>query len=93
MQELPSQTRFAIYSDDRKQLWTVSSHEGVRSQLEPGRSDLFTVVPIYENDGVEFAPVGLTNMLNTGGTISGWAPEGNGSKFTFKVRERSSLVP
>lgn len=84
-QDLPASTRFAIYSDDRKQLWTVSSYEGVRSQLEGGRSDIFTVVPIWEGDRTEFAPIGLTNMLNTGGTISAWNPDNHGSQYNFKV--------
>jgi len=88
VQDLPAHTRFAVYSDAKKQLWTVSSHEGVRSQLEAGRSDIFTIVPVWEGDTAEFAPVGLTNMLNTGGTISGWTPDNGGSKFTFKVRAR-----
>jgi len=84
-QDLPASTRFAIYSDGRKQLWTVSFYEAVSSQLEGGRSDIFTVVPIWEGDKTEFAPIGLTNMLNTGGTISAWSPDNHGSQYNFKV--------
>lgn len=84
-QELPGNTRFAVYSDRLQQLWSIKSYEGVQSQLQAGESDIFTVVPIQAGEKVEFAPIGLTNMLNSGGAISSWSH--TASDITFKVKE------
>lgn len=89
MQELPSSTRFAVYSDRQQELWQCASWEGVQSQLAPGQSDIFTIVPLAIVGELHMAPLGLTNMLNTGGAISRWDvadTHSNGSvQFSFKV--------
>lgn len=36
----------------------------------PGGCDLFTIAAVQERRGVRFAPIGLTNMLNTGGALA-----------------------
>ena len=84
MQELPTSTRFAIYSDQSEQLWNIASFEGVQCVLNAGGSDIFTIVPIQTENGVAFAPIGLTNMLNTGGSISDWTADP--SSVSLKVK-------
>lgn len=83
-------TRFAVYSDRLKQLWTVAPYEGVQSQLKAGESDILTLVPIEETGDVQFAPIGLTNMLNSGGAISQWTNSSNAAEF--KVNAESLFV-
>lgn len=93
IQDMPRGTRFAVYSDKLKQLLAVASYEGVQSRLGASASDIFTIVPLRNAGGVEFAPVGLTNMLNTGGAISQWREADTGSsKITFQVQHSSKAV-
>lgn len=87
MQDLPFSSRFAVYSDNQRKLWLLASWERVLVLLKPGQSDLFTVAPLQSNGHVDFAPIGLTNMLNAGGAILEWnaAEIASDSEFRFKV--------
>ena len=82
-QDLPRSTRFAVYSDRLQHLWNIKSYEGIQSYLKAGESDIFTIVPIHTSKQVDFAPIGLINMLNTGGAISNLSH--TASSTSFKV--------
>ena len=56
----------------------------MQCELKAGGSDIFTIVPIQSEGKAAFAPIGLTNMLNTGGAISAWTADQ--SSVSFKVR-------
>ena len=88
VQELPTSTRFAIYSDQSEQLWDIASYEGVQCELNAGGSDIFTIVPIQAESGAAFAPIGLTNMLNTGGAISAWRMDSGSASFKVQIHPR-----
>ena len=65
---------FAVYSSRSGKLSLLAFDEGIEVSLEPFNCELFTVSPLKnssnsEKVGIQFAPIGLVNMLNTGGAI------------------------
>ena len=62
---------FALYFYQDKKLQLSNSTKEVEIALEPFNFELITVSPvtILPGNSVQFAPIGLVNMLNTGGAI------------------------
>lgn len=62
---------FAVYMFQEKKLKLMESTEEVEISLEPFTFELLTVSPVtvLAKKLVQFAPIGLVNMLNTGGAI------------------------
>ncbi|THF97073.1 probable galactinol--sucrose galactosyltransferase 5 [Camellia sinensis] len=68
--ESPSQL-FALYMFREKKLILSKPADTIEISLEPFNFELITVSPvtIISNNSIQFAPIGLVNMLNTGGAI------------------------
>lgn len=62
---------FVLYSFKQKKLVLAKPTDRVQITLEPFNFELLTVSPvtILGTKSVQFAPIGLVNMLNTGGAI------------------------
>ncbi|KAF9663272.1 hypothetical protein SADUNF_Sadunf17G0021000 [Salix dunnii] len=62
---------FAMYLSQSKKLVLSKPHENIEIALEPFNFELVTVSPVttFAGKPVQFAPIGLVNMLNTGGAI------------------------
>lgn len=62
---------FAMYLSESKKLVLSKPYENIEITLEPFNFELITVSPVTPlgGKGVQFAPIGLVNMLNTGGAI------------------------
>ena len=65
---------FAVYSFRAKNLVLLKPEEEFEVTLDPFNYELFVVspvksVPAVKRSDVQFAPIGLVNMLNTGGAI------------------------
>lgn len=62
---------FAVYLFQAKKLVVLASNENIEISLKPFDFELLTVSPvkILSKKMVQFAPIGLVNMLNTGGAI------------------------
>lgn len=63
---------FAVYIFQEKKLKLLkSSDQGMHISLEPFTFELLTVSPVtlLSNKSIQFAPIGLVNMLNSGGAI------------------------
>lgn len=62
---------FALYFFHEKKLVLSEPSDTIAITLEPFNFELITVSPVKALAGsaVEFAPIGLVNMLNTGGAI------------------------
>ncbi|XP_068642825.1 galactinol--sucrose galactosyltransferase-like [Aristolochia californica] len=62
---------FAVYLYQAKRLMLLKPKENVEITLAPFGFELLTVSPVkvFSKKSVEFAPIGLVNMLNTGGAI------------------------
>ncbi|KAL5572767.1 hypothetical protein UlMin_022364 [Ulmus minor] len=62
---------FAMYFSQAKKLLLTKPSENLEIALEPFNFELITVAPVsvFGNKSVHFAPIGLVNMLNTGGAI------------------------
>lgn len=62
---------FAMYLFRQKKLVLAKPTDAIKVSLEPFNFELITVSPvsILSEKSIEFAPIGLVNMLNTGGAI------------------------
>ncbi|CAL5368227.1 unnamed protein product [Camellia sinensis] len=62
---------FALYMFREKKLILSKPSDAIEISLEPFKFELITVSPIttMANKSIQFAPIGLVNMLNTGGAI------------------------
>lgn len=62
---------FAVYMYQKRELMLMKPSDKVEVSLEPFNYELLTVSPvtIFPRKNIHFAPIGLVNMLNTGGAI------------------------
>ncbi|CAA3014148.1 galactinol--sucrose galactosyltransferase [Olea europaea subsp. europaea] len=62
---------FSAYLFSEKRLILAKSSSAIEISLEPFNFELITVSPVavLANKSIQFAPIGLVNMLNTGGAI------------------------
>lgn len=63
---------FGLYFNQAKKLLLSTPNDTEEISLEPFNFELVTVSPVIVLNGsnsVQFAPIGLVNMLNTGGAI------------------------
>ncbi|KAJ8749930.1 hypothetical protein K2173_013845 [Erythroxylum novogranatense] len=64
---------FAMYMSQAKKLVFSKPYENIEIALDPFNFELITVSPVatltLAHKAVQFAPIGLVNMLNTGGAI------------------------
>ncbi|KAK9915311.1 hypothetical protein WJX75_007444 [Coccomyxa subellipsoidea] len=83
--------RFVMYSDAQKALWVVDAAGATPVQLSRGESDLITIVPMTEVKGLCIAPIGLTDMLNTGASVQRFSCTAAGNNGAQGVRATASL--
>ncbi|KAJ8771772.1 hypothetical protein K2173_026949 [Erythroxylum novogranatense] len=92
---------FPVYSFQEKKLKLVKSSESLEISLEPFNYELFTVSPvsILQRKLIQFAPIGLVNMLNLGGAIQSLIFEDDknkvriGDKGSGEMRVFASEMP
>ncbi|KAM6572333.1 hypothetical protein CsatA_016413 [Cannabis sativa] len=79
---------FVMYFSQAKKLLLSQLSENVEISLEPFNFELITVSPVtlLEKKSVHFAPIGLVNMLNTGGAIQSLAFNNEKSCVQIGVR-------
>jgi raffinose synthase len=78
------QTTFALYFFKQKKLTILTNPaDQIQITLDPFNFELVTVSPVTQlaKKSVQFAPIGLVNMLNTGGAVQ-----------SFVLNEEGSLV-
>lgn len=90
---------FAMYKFREKKLVLVKPTDNLEISLEPFNFELITVSPvsILANKAIQFAPIGLVNMLNSGGAIQSLAFDDDsvqiGVKGTGEMRVFASEKP
>ncbi|KAF8010949.1 hypothetical protein BT93_J1550 [Corymbia citriodora subsp. variegata] len=90
---------FAMYMYKSKKLSLSKSSEDMEISLEPFNFELITVSPVTVLTGkpVQFAPIGLANMLNTGGAIQSLSFKGDaveaGVRGAGEMRAYASVEP
>lgn len=60
---------WAAYINSTDQVLKVKADEDITVRCESGQAAIVTFAPISSAFGVDFAPLGLTNMLNGGGAV------------------------
>ncbi|KAI3449379.1 hypothetical protein Pfo_006044 [Paulownia fortunei] len=64
---------YAVYLSEAEKLF-LATHDSnpISITIQPSTFEIFSFVPIKKlGQGVKFAPIGLTNLFNSGGTIQG----------------------
>ncbi|XP_052176034.1 galactinol--sucrose galactosyltransferase-like [Diospyros lotus] len=88
----PIQTKgvaaFAVYMSKQKKLTLLKPSERVEISLPPFSYELLTVSPVkdFPEKSAQFTPIGLVNMLNSGGAIESLAYDDHESSVTVGVR-------
>ncbi|KAK9278327.1 hypothetical protein L1049_027892 [Liquidambar formosana] len=79
---------FAVYMFQEKKLKLLKSLEGLEISLEPFNFELLTVSPVMvlPSKSVQFAPIGLVNMLNAGGAIQSLVSNDDENSVRIEVR-------
>jgi len=61
---------FAVWSHRTKSLEVLSSGSlSIETKLDPREWEIFTIQPVQELKSIQWAPIGLGDMLNSGGAI------------------------
>ncbi|WRX18705.1 Glycosyl hydrolases 36 - like 6 [Theobroma cacao] len=84
---------YAVYQYQSKKLKLMKSSEKMEVALEPLNYELLTVSPvaILPKKQIQFAPIGLVNMLNSGGAIQSLAFDGDENLVRIGVKGRGEL--
>lgn len=84
---------FVLYSFKEKKLVLVKPTDTVQITLEPFNFELLTVSPvtILGTKSVQFAPIGLVNMLNTGGAIQSIELDDEANSVEVEVKGRGEM--
>ncbi|XVF50363.1 hypothetical protein PTKIN_Ptkin04bG0091300 [Pterospermum kingtungense] len=84
---------YAVYMYQSKKLMLMKSTEKMVISLEPLNWELLTVsrVAILPKRQIQFAPIGLVNMLNSGGAIQSLELDGNKNLIRIGVEGRGEL--
>jgi raffinose synthase len=83
-------TQFAVYFVESKKLELLLPDETVEITLQPFNYELLVVAPVSvlrlaSGGGAGFAPIGLANMLNSGGAVQSLESSTNGGEVTVEV--------
>ncbi|KAF2325061.1 hypothetical protein GH714_022517 [Hevea brasiliensis] len=62
---------YVVYLNQTEELFlTTPKSDAIEETIQPSSFELFSFVPIKKlGANTKFAPIGLTNMFNSGGTI------------------------
>lgn len=60
---------YVVYVNKTKTLSRIGADGGVDVSLEAGQAAVVTLAPVSTAFGVDFSPIGLVNMLNSGGAL------------------------
>lgn len=77
---------YLVYMNQTEKLFVMSPEsEPFQITLQPSTMEILSFIPVKNlKDGVKFAPIGLTNMFNNGGTIEELDYVDDGAKLKVK---------
>ncbi|KAM7526975.1 hypothetical protein LguiB_030385 [Lonicera macranthoides] len=77
---------YAVYLNQAEKLvLTMPSSDAIRITIQPSAFEIFSFVPVTGfGQAYKFAPIGLTNMFNSGGTIREFEYSDSGVKIKVK---------
>ncbi|KAG5522952.1 hypothetical protein RHGRI_034935 [Rhododendron griersonianum] len=79
---------FAIYMSQQKEIKLLKPSESLEISLQPFDYELLTISPVKNlpSKAVQFAPIGLVNMLNSGGALQTLEFDDHGGSVLVGVR-------
>lgn len=79
---------FAVYLDQAEELFLVTPRsDPTQITIQPSTFEIFSYVPIKKlGPTAKFAPIGLTNMFNSGGTLQELEYNESGAETGVKVK-------
>ncbi|KAF3784388.1 Galactinol--sucrose galactosyltransferase [Nymphaea thermarum] len=84
---------FAVYLFQVKKLVLLKPQENIDIELQPFDFELLTISPVksFTTKDIKFAPIGLVNMLNTGGAIQMVDYNENEATVSIKVKGHGEM--
>lgn len=79
---------YVVYLDQAQELHLMTQKsDAIPITIQPSTFEIFSFVPIRKlGSSIKFAPVGLTNMFNSGGTIQELEYKDCGAEFNVKMK-------
>lgn len=79
---------YVVYLDQAQELHLMTpKSDAIPITIQPSAFEIFSFVPIRKlGPSIKFAPVGLTNMFNSGGTIQELECGDSGAEFNVKIK-------
>ncbi|GMH02296.1 hypothetical protein Nepgr_004135 [Nepenthes gracilis] len=79
---------YAVYLNQAESLFlTTSKSESIHMTVKPSSFEIFSFVPVKKlSRTIRFAPIGLTNMFNSGGTIREVEYKDSGAEISAKMK-------
>eukprot|EP00268_Persea_americana_P038229 TRINITY_DN37837_c0_g1_i1.p1 TRINITY_DN37837_c0_g1~~TRINITY_DN37837_c0_g1_i1.p1 ORF type:complete len:862 (+),score=187.74 TRINITY_DN37837_c0_g1_i1:509-3094(+) len=86
--EMGQAEEYAVYLNQAEKLLLVTPEsDEIYITIQPSSFEIFSFVPIMKiGMNMKFAPIGLTNMFNSGGTIQGLEYGGLGDVFSVRIK-------
>uniref|UniRef100_A0A1D1XX79 Stachyose synthase n=1 Tax=Anthurium amnicola TaxID=1678845 RepID=A0A1D1XX79_9ARAE len=85
---------YAVYlTQEEKLLLMTPKSDAIDITIQSSSFEIFSFVPITDlGGGVKFAPIGLTSMFNSGGTILQVELTGSGGEMSVKVKGEGNFL-
>ncbi|XP_059654358.1 stachyose synthase-like [Cornus florida] len=78
---------FAVYQNQAEKLFLATPMSSIEIIIKSSSFEIFSFVPVKKLGlTTKFAPIGLTNMFNSGGTIIGLDYSEGGSEISAKIK-------
>ncbi|XP_077231992.1 stachyose synthase-like [Tasmannia lanceolata] len=86
--EMGDAEEYAVYFNETEQLLLMNpKSDAIHITILPSSFEIFSFVPIKKlGHDVKFAPIGLTNMFNSGGTIQGVEYGEDGDEINVRIK-------
>ncbi|XP_045796860.1 stachyose synthase [Trifolium pratense] len=84
--DLGKAEEYVVYFNQAEELsFMTQKSEPIQFTIQPSTFELYSFIPVTKLGGsIKFAPIGLTNMFNSGGTILGLEYVESGAKIKVK---------
>lgn len=90
--EMGNAEEYAVYLNQAEELLSVTpKSDAIRMTIQPSSFEIFSFVPIKKfSPDMKFAPIGLTNMFNSGGTLQEVEYGENEDKISVKIKVKGT---
>lgn len=93
--EMGEAEEYAVYLSEGGELFVTTLYsDPIQMTILPSSFEIYSFTPIKKvgYSGAKFAPIGLTNMFNCGGTVLGFEYEDDGGSVKVEVKGEGNFL-